>query len=80
VTTENPSELVHESGTRFHPSGDVLPVDTPHIFQGFLETSNVNPVLEITRMIEVQRAYEAGQSFLDKEDARIRAVIETLGR
>ena len=26
-------------------------------------------------MIEVQRAYELGQSFLDGEDGRIRAVI-----
>jgi flagellar basal-body rod protein FlgF len=31
-------------------------------------------------MIEVQRAYEQGASFLDREDERIRAVIQTLGR
>ena len=50
------------------------------MFQGFLENSNVNPVAEITRMIEVQRAYEMGQGFLDAEDQRIRSVIQTLGR
>jgi flagellar basal-body rod protein FlgF len=37
-------------------------------------------VTEIARMIEVQRAYEMGQGFLDSEDQRIRAVIQTLGR
>ena len=31
-------------------------------------------------MIEVQRAYEMGQTFLDREDQRIRSVIQTLGR
>ena len=31
-------------------------------------------------MIEVQRAYELGQKFLDSEDARVRGVIQALGR
>jgi flagellar basal-body rod protein FlgF len=35
---------------------------------------------EISRMVEVQRAYELGQGFLDKEDDRIRNVLSTLGR
>jgi flagellar basal-body rod protein FlgF len=37
-------------------------------------------VTEIARMIEVQRAYEMGQKFLDAEDSRARSVIQTLGR
>jgi flagellar basal-body rod protein FlgF len=40
----------------------------------------VQPVQEIARMIEVQRAYELGQSFMDQEDKRMRGVVETLGR
>ncbi|OIQ74025.1 flagellar basal body rod protein FlgF [mine drainage metagenome] len=31
-------------------------------------------------MIEVQRAYEQGQAFLDQEDQRIRGVIDTLSK
>ena len=31
-------------------------------------------------MIEVSRAYELGQSFLEKEHERITAVVATLGR
>ena len=50
------------------------------ILQGHLEESNVQPVQEIARMIEVQRAYELGQSFMDQEDKRMRGVVETLGR
>ena len=48
--------------------------------QGMLEESNVEPVSEIARMIEVQRAYELGQKFLDAEDERVRGVIQALGR
>ena len=42
--------------------------------------ANVNPVTEIARMIEVQRAYALGQSFLDQEDQRIRQAITSLTR
>ncbi|MGB0499029.1 MAG: flagellar basal body rod C-terminal domain-containing protein [Rubricella sp.] len=47
--------------------------------QGYIESSNVSAVSEITRMIEVQRSYEQGMRFLQAEDDRIRAAIRTLG-
>jgi flagellar basal-body rod protein FlgF len=75
----DPLALRHQSGTLFE-GGELVPVENGRVFQGFLEESNVNPVSEIARMIEVQRAYEMGQKFLDAEDARARGVIETLGR
>lgn len=49
------------------------------VFQGFLEGSNVSPVSEIAAMIQVQRAYELGQSFLTTEDERMRQAIRTMG-
>jgi flagellar basal-body rod protein FlgF len=48
------------------------------VVQGFVEGSNVNPVLELTDLIEAQRAYERGQAMLDTEDERIRRMIEKL--
>ncbi len=36
------------------------------------------PVLEMARMIEVQRAYEAGQTVLEREDQRITQLISTV--
>ena len=75
----DPLSLRHQSGTLFE-GGDLEPAEGAKLFQGFLEESNVNPVSEIARMIEVQRAYELGQKFLDAEDGRARSVIETLGR
>lgn len=73
------SLLRHFGGTLFDAQG-AEPLDEATVRQGFLEDSNVNPVLEIARMIEVQRAYELGQSFLDSEDQRIRAAITATTR
>lgn len=73
------SLLRHFGGTLFAADG-AQPLEDAPVRQGFLEDSNVNPVLEIARMIEVQRAYELGQSFLDGEDQRIRAAITATTR
>lgn len=73
----DPLLVTRASGTSFSTTG-VVPVENPRMVQGFLETSNVNAVQELTRMIEVQRAYEMGQKLLDQEHERIRNVIRTV--
>jgi len=75
----DPLDLQHQGGTIFR-SGALEPVDEAKLLQGFVEESNVNPISEIARMITVQRAYEMGQSFLEREDERVRGVIQALGR
>lgn len=75
----DPLTLRHQSGTLLE-GGELEPAEGATIQQGMLEDSNVEPVSEIARMIEVQRAYELGQKFLDAEDQRVRGVITTLGR
>ena len=57
-----------------------LPAEDACVVQGFLEQSNVNPIIEVARMIEVQRAYELGQSFLELDDQRIRSLIRDISR
>ncbi|RMF39637.1 MAG: flagellar hook-basal body complex protein [Alphaproteobacteria bacterium] len=80
VELARPADLSRESGVLFVPEGEILPAETTRVIQGAVEGSNVDPVLEMARMIEIQRAYELGARFLDREDERIRAVIRTLGR
>lgn len=77
---ENLAAMERRQGVRFAVTGDALPVENPTILQGYVENSNVDPVLEIARMIEVQHAYTLGQQFLDKEDERLKAVLQTLNR
>lgn len=79
-TVAEPQHLRRESGGLFRSDDATYPVEDPDIRQGFIEQSNVNPVSELARMIEVQRSYEAGQKLLDHEDERIRSVIRTLGQ
>jgi flagellar basal-body rod protein FlgF len=75
----DPNSLRHEAGTLFSANRP-QPAEGATLLQGRIEESNVDPVPEIARMIAVQRAYEAGQSFLAREDERMRSVIQTLGR
>lgn len=77
-----PEDLARREGVRFAVDAEpvALAEGEGRVMQGYLEASNVSPVAEITRMIEVQRAYELGQGFLDREDERMRAVIRTFGR
>lgn len=80
VTPAEPERLVRQGGARFAYDGALEPVAEPAILQGYLEDSNVDPVAEIARMIEVQHAYQLGQRFLETEDERTRNVIRTLGK
>ncbi|MEM5518853.1 flagellar hook-basal body complex protein [Henriciella sp. AS95] len=71
-------ELMRESNTMFSAAGGFAQAEEPIVVQGALEQSNVEPVLEVARMIEVQRAYEAGQALIEREDERIAKFISTL--
>lgn len=52
----------------------------PKVIQGFTEASNVNPVVEMVRMIEVNRAYEANQKTIQAEDASLGKLINEVAR
>ncbi|MEZ5841810.1 MAG: flagellar basal body rod C-terminal domain-containing protein [Hyphomicrobiales bacterium] len=41
-----------------------------------IEGSNVEPILELEQMILVHRAYEQTSHFIEREDDRIRKVID----
>ena len=71
-------QLERDTNTMFTAPGGTDQAENVTIIQGALEQSNVSPVLEIARMIEVQRAYEAGQAMLEREDQRLNQTIEAL--
>ena len=79
-TPEDVTDMRRVEGVRFDPGGAPIPLENGQILQGFLERSNVDVVGQLARMIEVQRAYEFGQTFLDREDERIRSTIRTVGQ
>lgn len=79
VTVADLTALTRRGGNLFVTDQPLQPAPQAAVFQGFTEESNVNPVREMTRMIEVQRAYELGQNFLSAEDERIRQAVRVMG-
>jgi len=51
---------------------------TGKVAQRMLEDSNVNPIVEMTNMIEVTRNYQTVQKFLDGEHERQRRAINSI--
>ena len=74
------ARLERAGGGLFRSVEPPAAVDQPRFAQGFLEDSNVNPVTELVRMIEIQRAYELGQNILQAEHDRISQVTEIAGK
>jgi flagellar basal-body rod protein FlgF len=72
---------------RYGNSG-IVPARTPEpvtdrsdvgVAQGFLEESNVNPMLEMTRLIMVQRAFENTAALMRQIGSSTEDAIKTLG-
>ena len=71
-------QLLRDTNTFFSAPEGYVPFEEAIVVQGALEGSNVSPILEVARMIEVQRAYEAGQAMMEREDDRISQLITSL--
>jgi len=80
VSTADARDLIREGNNLFRAAKGAQPADDFKVAQGFLEQSNVNTVAEISRLIEVQRAYELGQGLMEREHNRMTSMIQTLGR
>lgn len=78
----NQSALEKAGDNTFRNSSNLQPQPAANakLRQGHLEASNVKPVLEITRMVEVSRAYETTARMIDSEAELSRRSVERLGR
>ncbi len=80
IVSSDPTLMAREGDAMLRPEAPLETMQAPSVRQGYLESSNVEPVRAISRLIEVQRAFEFGQEILSAEDQRIRKSIETIGR
>lgn len=80
VATAEPGSLSREGSVLYVPDAGFEALEFPRVRQGALEASNVNPIIEMARLIEVQRAYERSNTLIEGEDERIGRAIRTLGR
>jgi len=62
------------------PENPPQPANNAKVRQGMVEESNVVPVVELTNMVELQKAYQATKDFLEKDSDLRRRSIERLAR
>jgi flagellar basal-body rod protein FlgF len=61
------------------PAQPVLDFSSEGVVQGMSEGSNVNPVLEMTRMITVSRAFEGAANAIQSSENSLQDAIKALG-
>lgn len=86
VNVEEPRYLRKQGSNLWNTtreSGDAVDLiggDRPQVLQGFLEKANINVVVEMTSMIEVNRAYEANQKVVHSHDQNTARLIAEILR
>ncbi len=80
VRFENRHKMHLVAGGLYSSRQEAIPVESPNIAQGMLEESNVQPIVEMTRMIQVHRTYESAKSFVEREDERQKQMIREFAR
>ncbi len=82
VSIDDPAAFTKIGGNLYgrNGRGQAPPVETVSLRQGFLEDSNVNPVEEMVRMIEIFHFYQTGQKMIQSQDRLLNRVVNDLGR
>ncbi|MFW5832485.1 MAG: flagellar basal-body rod protein FlgF [Pseudomonadota bacterium] len=73
-----PERLVREGAMLFASDEAPLPADGATVYQGALEASNVQPILEMTNMMRTTRAFEATQKLIESQHDLSRQTVERL--
>lgn len=78
VEFDNVQELEPVGNNVYTSPTDGNPAEKTVAQQGFLESSNINPVVEMTRMIKILRDFQSTQKVLETEHDRLRSAIQKL--
>lgn len=81
VKFDNPTTLTRAGSGYFKsPTPPQTVVETPDIKQGFLESSNVNAISEMMKMITAQREFESFQGVISSFDTSASRITNDLAR
>jgi len=75
---QNYGEMRKIGGNLYSAEEEPTPSENFRIAQGMLETSNVSPVLEITNMIQLSRAYAQTANLIDKVQQTAKQAINSI--
>jgi flagellar basal-body rod protein FlgF len=76
---ENERKLRKDGGNLYVSDDPALPAAGARVQQGFVERSNVQGVAEMTRMIEISRAYSAVSDSLSQTEETLKRAVSKLG-
>ena len=79
VDFANPRLLAKQGASLYSTDQSPVTADNFKLQSGMLEASNVQPVIEISHMIEVMRAYQATASLTQTQEDLMREAIDKLG-
>lgn len=80
VRFENEQALVKQANGLYDANGqDPVPAENAEVLQGMVEGSNVQGIIELTKMIATVRSYSATGRMVNDEHERQRRAIQSLG-
>jgi flagellar basal-body rod protein FlgF len=80
VKFANERDLVPAAGGLFVTQAPSSPAPDAQVMQGMVENSNVEPIIEMTRLMTISQNFASAKDMLDQENDRTRSAIEKLGR
>jgi len=80
VTVDDTSQLVPEGGKLYRANSSTTAAAQPKVSQGMVESSNVQPITELTKMIQTQRDFQFVSQFVESEAQRQQTAIDKIGQ
>ncbi|MDD2877144.1 MAG: flagellar hook-basal body complex protein [Acidiphilium sp.] len=78
VTVTDAQNLIAEGNNLFRTATAPVPSANPNIVQGALEGSNVQPIVEITKMIQASQNFRMIAQFISAEQSRDQSAISKI--
>ena len=78
VAPSDPNKMKAEGATSMMSESPTAPVASPSVVQGAMEESNVQPMLEMTRMMDNERQFQLVSQMVQAEGDRLKSAIDKL--
>ena len=79
VVSLPPAALRKEGYNLYSATEPSAPATNARLVQGVIERSNVQPVVEMTKMIEIMRAYQSSSEAMSATNDLVRRAVQRLG-
>lgn len=78
VTVDDTNQLMPEGGKLYRATAGTTPVALPKVTQGVVESSNVQPITELTRMMQTEKEFQFVSQFIESEGQRQQSAIDKI--